>query len=240
MQFGIVWVLSYEARTWHQRCRTRVRRGDALGTPRRATWIPHAFSRLAPTWLRLGPICVESGQLRPIQAEIQKKKEKKKVQNAPFDLYLNPTFAQFTQMPKHKLSTSPHISSLTCLCALCVSASLPFLFSFNLWSTDAAPEVLVPHLRLTRRDGVTRRGRRCPCVPPRRATWIPRVFSWLAPTRLRLGPICTELGQLGPESGRLGPKRLIQAEIQKKKKGAKRTVWFISKPFSPVHTNAKT
>ena len=68
-------------------------RGDMPGTPRRATWIPHAFSRLAPTWLRLGPICVESGQLRPIQAEIQKKK--KKVQNAPFDLYLNPTSAQF-------------------------------------------------------------------------------------------------------------------------------------------------
>ena len=92
--------------------------------PRRAMWIPHAFSRLALTWLRLGPICVESGRLRQIQAEIQKKKkEKKKVQNAPFDLYLNPTLAQFTQMPKHKLSTSPHISSLTCLCALCLSAS---------------------------------------------------------------------------------------------------------------------
>ena len=48
------------------------------------------------------------------------KKKKKRVQNAPFDLYLNPTSAHFTQTPKHKLSTSPHISSLTRLCALCL------------------------------------------------------------------------------------------------------------------------
>ena len=54
-----------------------------------------------------------------------KKKKKKKMQNTPFDLYLNPTSAHFTQTPKHKLSTSPHISSLTRLCAICLSAFLP-------------------------------------------------------------------------------------------------------------------
>ena len=93
--------------------------------PRRATCIPRVFSRLVPTQLRLGSIRAESGQLGLESDEPDdscRNSKKKKVQNAPFDLYLNPTSAQFTQTPKHKLSTSPHISSLTCLCALCLSA----------------------------------------------------------------------------------------------------------------------
>ena len=36
--------------------------------PRRATWIPRAFSRLAPMRLRLGPIRAESGRLGPKSA----------------------------------------------------------------------------------------------------------------------------------------------------------------------------
>ena len=114
-------------------------------SPHRATWIPCVFSQLAPMRLRLGPIRTESGQLEPywpksvVSAEMdnsgRNSKKKKKVQNAPFDLYLNPTLAHFTQTPKHKLSTSSHISSLTRLCALCLSASV----SSPLWLWDTQP-----------------------------------------------------------------------------------------------------
>ena len=115
----------YEARTRVRRGGTQWRAGD---TAARASCrvVPHGFHVFLADSCRRGS---DSGRFarnransgmnrpqRPIQAEIQKKK--KKVQNAPFDLYLNPTSAQFTQTPKHKLSTSPHISSLTCLCAL--------------------------------------------------------------------------------------------------------------------------
>ena len=71
--------------------------------PHRATWIPRVFSQLAPTRLRLGPIGADSSLNRPKQT-IQAGEKKKMMQNAPFDLYLNPTSAQFTQPPKHKLS----------------------------------------------------------------------------------------------------------------------------------------
>ena len=104
-----------EARTRHQRCRTRVRRGGTRR--RRGTPLPahpavsrhimpcgfHFFKadsrRLAPTRLRIGPIraCIGWNRpyrpkppKRPIQAEIQKKK---KVQNAPFELNLKPSFS---------------------------------------------------------------------------------------------------------------------------------------------------
>ena len=98
---------------------TSVRCGDVPRTPllaRRATWIPCVLSQFASTRLRLGPIRAESGRLE-------------------FDLYLNPTSAHFTQTPKHKLSTSPHISSLTCLCALCLSTFV----SSPLWLWDIQP-----------------------------------------------------------------------------------------------------
>ena len=62
-------------------------------------------------------------------------------------------------------------------------------------------------------------------IPPRCATWIPRAFRRLAPTRADAAPIRVDSQGIGP----------IQAEIQKKKKGADRTVWLISKPyFSPI------
>ena len=108
---------------------------DAPGTPlpmRLATShhvVPRGFHmfladsrRHKPTRLWLGPIRAKSGRLGPYQPKqtIQVEIQKKKVQNAPFDLYLNPISAHFTQTPKYKLSTSPHISSLTRLCALCL------------------------------------------------------------------------------------------------------------------------
>ena len=77
----------WDAQTWLQTHRTRVRRGDAGGTPltaRPATWIP----RPAPMRLKSGRIG-RNGRFkpkRPSQAEIQKKK----VQNAPFELNLKP------------------------------------------------------------------------------------------------------------------------------------------------------
>ena len=84
--------------------------GDSPGTPlpvrpaasRRV--VPRGFQVLfadsrqcKPTWLRHGPIRPESGLNRPYRLYRPKfkKKKKKKVQNAPFDLFLNPTSAQF-------------------------------------------------------------------------------------------------------------------------------------------------
>ena len=110
-----------------------------------------------------------------------------------------------------------------------------------LWSTDAAPEV--PHPRPTRRDVATRRGRRCPCVQPRPATWIPRAFRRLAPTLADAASTRADSLGIGPTWAWIGlnrpyrlyrPKRPSQAEIKKKKKkkkGAERTVWLISKPY---------
>ena len=118
----------------HQRCRTRVWRGktqqrvrDAAARAssciplRRATWIPCDFHRLVPTRLRLGPIHSKSGRFRPKF----KKKKKKKVQIAPFDLILNPTLAQFHWNAKTPLLTF-RLTSLSSLClyALCLSASV--------------------------------------------------------------------------------------------------------------------
>ena len=57
----------------------------------------------------------------------------------------------------------------------------PLSLNGHLGSTNAAPEA--PHQHPTRRGAATRRGRRCPRVPPRRATWIPHDFHRLAPTQ---------------------------------------------------------
>ena len=78
--WAITWearVATCEARTRHQRCRTRVRRGDAWGMPQPArpaasrSIMPRGFHflkadsrRLAPTQLRIGPIRAESGRFR--------------------------------------------------------------------------------------------------------------------------------------------------------------------------------
>ena len=63
-----------------------------------------------------------------------------------------------------------------------------------------------------------------PRVRLRHVTWIPRVFSRLAPTRANAAPTRADLRGIGPTRAWIGlnqpyqPKRLIQAEIQKKKK----------------------
>ena len=41
---------------------------DAPGTPRRATWIPHAFSRLAPTGVDAAPTRADSRGIGPTRA----------------------------------------------------------------------------------------------------------------------------------------------------------------------------
>ena len=118
---------------------------------------------------------------------------------------------------------------------------------YKLGSTDAAPEV--PHPHPTRPDAATRRGRRCPRIRPRRATWIPRGFLRRAPTRAdsastradasRFGPTRAWIGRNRPVSAKIGryrpesagisryrlkrPKQPIPAEIQKKKKNPERT-----------------
>ena len=93
-------------------------RGDTPGTPLPARpdasrhVMPRGFHvfladsrRCEPTQLRFGLICAESGRLGPESADSgRNSKKKKKVQNALFNLYINPTSAQFTQTPKHKLS----------------------------------------------------------------------------------------------------------------------------------------
>ena len=43
-----------------------------------------------------------------------------------------------------------------------------------------------------------RRGRRCPRVRPRRATWIPRAFRLLAPTQADAAPTRTDSARIGP------------------------------------------
>ena len=60
----------------------------------------------------------------------------------------------------------------------------------------------------TRRDAATRRGRHCPRVRPRCATWIPCAFLQLALMRADAAPTRADSPGIGQ----------IQAEIQKKKK----------------------
>ena len=100
--------------------------------PQCATCIPRVFSRLVPTQLRLGPIRAESGQLGLESAEPDdscRNSKKKKVQNAPFDLYLNPTSAQFTKC--QNISSLPLLTFRLSL-VFVLSASLPlFLLPYG-------------------------------------------------------------------------------------------------------------
>ena len=89
--------------------------------PHRATWIPRVFSWLAPTRADAAPTQADSCKIWLTRAWIGRigrngrfrpKLKKKKVQNTPFDLYLNPTSTQFTQTPKHKLSWNVLVSIL--------------------------------------------------------------------------------------------------------------------------------
>ena len=102
---------SWDARTWLLGQRTRVRRGDAGGTPQTARpcrIVPRGDSRIGPTQLKSAPTRPKSvptrpksGRLgpyrpyRPVSAEsacisrngrVRPKFKKKKVQNTPFDL----------------------------------------------------------------------------------------------------------------------------------------------------------
>ena len=74
-------VFNYEARTRHQRCRTRVRcdemqrhfedaaaRASDRVPPRRATWISRVFSRLAPTRADAAPTRANSRGIGPTWA----------------------------------------------------------------------------------------------------------------------------------------------------------------------------
>ena len=101
---------------------TATRRGHRcpLVRPRHATWIPRAFSRLAPTRLRLRPIRAESGRLGPESAEIQKKK-KKGVERTVWLIskpYFSPVSHKHQNISSHL--SSHFVSHFTCLCALCL------------------------------------------------------------------------------------------------------------------------
>ena len=128
--------LSWEARTRHRRCRTRVRHGgtwrrarDAAARasghvgPRGSHVVFTDARRREPIRLRRAPTRADSGRLGPESAGIGqnsrfrpkfKKKKKKK-----------PRTHRFHRNSKH----TPHITSHSlCLCASVLSASLPLCF----------------------------------------------------------------------------------------------------------------
>ena len=105
-------VKCYEARTRHLWCRTRIRRGETrrragdatARTSRRV--VPRGFLVIFADSRRRGFNSgrfarnrADSGLNRPKSTETadsgRNSKKKKKVQNAPFDLFLNPTSTQF-------------------------------------------------------------------------------------------------------------------------------------------------
>ena len=118
--------------------------GDARGKPLPAcpaasrSIMPRGFcfflSRLAPTWLRLGPIHAESGLNQPestVSAETadsgRNSRKKKRVQNAPFKLNIKPSFSSFhTNTPNLTLYLSLS-SSLTRLSLSVCSLPLSLL-----------------------------------------------------------------------------------------------------------------
>ena len=97
-----------------------------------------------------------------------------------------------------------------------------FLFTFYLWSTDAAPEV--PHPRPTRRDAATLEGCRCLRVRPCHATWF---FCFLADSRRQ-----------GSDSGCIGR---FRPKLKKKKKRCEthRLSQILNPTFSSFHTNTQ-
>ena len=136
---------------------------------------------------------------------------------------------------------------------LCLCTLLAFLINYNPWFSininipfqieKGRVEVCIiiceartQHQRSrtsVRRGGMWRRARDATArassrIPPRHATCL---FSFLKPTRTDLHRRGSESGQFELNRANSGrsrpkpPKRLIQAEIQKKKKSAKRTVW---------------
>ena len=143
-------MLIWEAQLQRQRSHTRVWRGNArMSLLVRQAASCHVFffffSWLAPMRLRLGPIRVESGQLKPywakqlkwpIQAKIQKKKKKKKkrCKTHRLNLITNPTSAHFIQTTTSALSHSVTRLSLSlCSLPLCLCSLSP------LWLWDTQP-----------------------------------------------------------------------------------------------------
>ena len=62
-------------------------------------------------------------------------------------------------------------------------------------------------------DAATRRGRRCPRVRPRPATWIPRGFLRLAPTRADSASTRADASRFGPTRAWIGRNQPVSADI---------------------------
>ena len=140
-------VKCYEARTRHQRCRTRVQRG---GTQRRAgdavartshRVVPRGFHVIFSDSCRRG---LYSGLNRPKSTETtdsgwnsKKKKKKKKGAECTVWLISKPYFSPVSHKRQNISShlSSHFVSHFTCLCALCLSAFV----SSPLWLWDTQP-----------------------------------------------------------------------------------------------------
>ena len=151
------WILNsslpftYEARTWHQRCRTHILRNRML-LPKSCHMVfiffltdsrRRSFNSSRFALNRADSGCIGLNLLyQPIQAKIQKKK-KKRVWNTLFEPNIKPDF----QLISHKhteqalcLSLTPsHISHS--LCALCLYLCL-------LWNTQPVPSQPLDSLQL--------------------------------------------------------------------------------------------
>ena len=126
-------LISWDARTRLQRRRTRVRCGDVRGTSltTHRCQICHVvsffFCRLAPTQLRLGPICVELGWFVPTQVVSTETGETTEMACSSWNGRFRPKF-------KHSLSLH-HSSLFSVLFAMCVcSASLNHSLPLCLYS----------------------------------------------------------------------------------------------------------
>ena len=145
--FGQIASLGWEARTWHRRCRTRVRRGgtrrrtgDAAAcasgrvVPRGSHVVFIDARRREPTRLRRARKRAESGLNRPyrpkqpIKAEIKKKKKKNPERTVL--LNTNPTSAQFHSKRQNTLLTFHLTHFVSVLSASVSSPSLPLCIYF--------------------------------------------------------------------------------------------------------------
>ena len=113
-------VLIYEAQTQHQRCHTRVQRGDAQGTPlpahlaaSRRRIMPHGFSLVLADSCWRGFDSGRIGRNGRFKPKFQKKK--KRCETHCLSQILNPTFSSLHTNTPNKLSTSLSLrhSSLT-------------------------------------------------------------------------------------------------------------------------------
>ena len=144
-------LISWDARTRLQRRRTRVRCGDVRGTSltTHRCQICHVvsffFCRLAPTQLRLGPICAELGWFVPTQAISAETSETTEMAGSSWNGRFRPKF-------KHSLSLH-HLSLFSVLFAMCVcSASLNHSLPLSLLSISGSPEQHNTNATLLARD----------------------------------------------------------------------------------------